>query len=63
LLWNIFKSIRSGEVAPPDPWDANTLEWYTDSPPSLKNFERVPPVTSDRPLYDFKHSHQPDDAT
>ncbi|MGN6566872.1 MAG: cytochrome c oxidase subunit I [Flavipsychrobacter sp.] len=54
LLYNIFRSLKNGRQATQDPWDAYTLEWYAASPPSLKNFTRVPTVHSPRPLYDMK---------
>ena len=39
-----------------DPWDGNTLEWATTSPPPPYNFDSLPPVRSERPLFDLKHS-------
>jgi len=27
FLWNLFVSMRRGEAAPPNPWQATTLEW------------------------------------
>ena len=38
-----------------DPWDGNTLEWATTSPPPPYNFDSLPPIRSERPLFDLKH--------
>lgn len=55
FLGNILYSLKHGEKAGKNPWKAWTLEWYTDSPPPLKNFESVPQVRSARPLFDMEH--------
>jgi heme/copper-type cytochrome/quinol oxidase subunit 1 len=54
VLWNCLHSLRVGRVAPADPWGANSLEWYTSSPPPPHNFDRLPPIRSERPLYDLR---------
>lgn len=59
LVYTLFRSLKNGEKAPGDPWDANTLEWTTASPPALKNFDTVIPVRSTRPFRDAK---RPEDA-
>ena len=56
LLWSYFK----GKAAGSDPWDAWTLEWSTLSPPPAYNFGSIPVVKSRRPLWDLKHTNDPD---
>jgi cytochrome c oxidase subunit 1 len=55
LLWNLFISLRSGAPAGDDPWEANTLEWATSSPPPPYNFDHLPEIRSERPLFDLRH--------
>ncbi len=46
FMYAMYKSWKSDELAPHDPWDARTLEWLTTSPPKPHNFDTVPVVTA-----------------
>jgi cytochrome c oxidase subunit 1 len=41
-----------------DPWEANTLEWATSSPPPPQNFTHLIPVRSERPVFDFRETRK-----
>jgi heme/copper-type cytochrome/quinol oxidase subunit 1 len=49
-----LRAFRKGDAAGDDPWDGNTLEWATTSPPPPGNFAETPLVRSDEPLRDHK---------
>jgi heme/copper-type cytochrome/quinol oxidase subunit 1 len=53
---NVVKSWRTGTRVGNDPWVADTLEWYTTSPPPEHNFPhgKLPYVSSHRPLRDLR---------
>jgi cytochrome c oxidase subunit 1 len=55
FLWNVFITLRSGEPAGDDPWEGNTLEWATSSPPPPYNFDHLPEIRSERPVFDARH--------
>ena len=55
FLWNVFVSLRSGKPAGDDPWEGNTLEWATSSPPPPYNFDHLPEIRSERPVFDLRH--------
>jgi cytochrome c oxidase subunit 1 len=60
FVFNFLWSLRKGEPAGNDPWDAWTLEWSTSSPPPDYDFATTPVVRSRRPLWDLKHPEDPD---
>jgi cytochrome c oxidase subunit I len=55
---NVVRSVKRGAVAGPDPWKANTLEWYTPSPPPVNNFDAVPRIRSVEPMKDIRRQIQ-----
>jgi cytochrome c oxidase subunit I len=55
FFWNILISLRNGKIAGDDPWEANTLEWATSSPPPPYNFDHLPEIRSERPVFDARH--------
>ena len=51
---NVIISIRKGKRAGNDPWQGNTLEWFTASPPPDNNFDVIPRVRSVEPMKDIR---------
>jgi cytochrome c oxidase subunit 1 len=56
---NFFWSLMRGQVAEDNPWQANTLEWTTTSPPPHENFASTPAVY--RWPYDYSVPDSPAD--
>ena len=52
LVINVLVSLKRGQPAGPNPWDAPTLEWATSSPPPPYNFPVIPVVASRHPLWE-----------
>jgi cytochrome c oxidase subunit I+III len=57
LAINILRSWRAGAVAGANPWESDTLEWATPSPPPSYNFAHIPLVTGSHPLWDSERLH------
>ncbi|HWE44021.1 MAG TPA: cytochrome c oxidase subunit I [Gemmatimonadaceae bacterium] len=52
FLGNVVHSLRHGAAAGANPWDAETLEWATSSPPPSYNYPNVPVVAGRAPLWE-----------
>ena len=55
FLINAIWSWSRGAKAGGNPWDAKTLEWTTDSPPAIENWEVLPMVTQGPYAYGEEH--------
>jgi cytochrome c oxidase subunit I len=53
-LFNVVRSLKVGKKAGNDPWSANTLEWFVQSPPPENNFDVIPRVRSAEPMKDIR---------
>ena len=55
FVFIVLKGMRGEKRAGDDPWDGATLEWATASPPVEHNFDVIPTVGSNRPVWDAKY--------
>ena len=55
IVYSWFKRVPAGD----NPWDAQTLEWFTTSPPPHHNYYALPPIRSERPTWDYNHPGAP----
>ncbi|MDP6507991.1 MAG: cytochrome c oxidase subunit I [Chloroflexota bacterium] len=55
FVFIVLKGMRGRQEAADDPWDGATLEWATASPPAEHNFDVIPTVGSNRPVWDAKY--------
>jgi cytochrome c oxidase subunit I+III len=56
MLFDVVQSLRRGERATDDPWQAGTLEWATSSPPTPYSFALLPTVGGGHPLWEKEPS-------
>ncbi|HSH14245.1 MAG TPA: cbb3-type cytochrome c oxidase subunit I [Desulfurivibrionaceae bacterium] len=61
FFWNLIKTFRKGPAAGKNPWQANTLEWTTESPPPHGNWppDQMPKVY--RGPYEYAHPDRAED--
>jgi cytochrome c oxidase subunit 1 len=52
FVFNAVRSYAAGRRAGDNPWDADTLEWGTSSPPPVYNFLHIPVVEGQNALWD-----------
>jgi hypothetical protein len=58
-LINFFLSLKAGRLAGRNPWNADTLEWSTASPPEPYGSVHIPTVVTRHPLWD-EHEEEED---
>ncbi|MCC5854150.1 MAG: cytochrome c oxidase subunit I [Idiomarina sp.] len=52
VILDIILHFRFGEKAKPNPWQADTLEWATGTPPTPYNFASIPDIDTRHPLWE-----------
>ena len=62
FLVNVWHTTRKGAKAPLDPWDARSLEWLTNSPPKVHNFDVIPHVHALDEYFHMKYEEVDTDA-
>jgi heme/copper-type cytochrome/quinol oxidase subunit 1 len=60
LLFGLDLVARGASVSDGDPYEGQTLEWATSSPPAAHNFEELPDIRSAHPLTDARAEGTPE---
>jgi len=55
FIWDVVSASVLRRRAEADPWGGYSLEWWAASPPVEHNFDSLPPIRSERPVFDYKH--------
>jgi cytochrome c oxidase subunit 1 len=58
FLVAVVIALRRPPDQPNDPWEANSLEWWATSPPPHHNFTSLPPIRSERPVFDAREARR-----
>jgi cytochrome c oxidase subunit I len=61
FVYNLGKSLKHGEIAGDNPWDAPSLEWAIPSPPPAYNFAQLPQIGHRDPLWWDKYGQYDDE--
>jgi len=52
IILDVVLHFRFGSRAPQNPWNADTLEWATSTPPGAYNFISIPAIKTRHPLWE-----------
>src|SRR5690606_10490088 len=52
IILDVVLHFRFGSKAPQNPWNADTLEWATSTPPGAYNFISIPTIKTLHPLWE-----------
>ncbi len=63
FIINVVMAFLRPKDQPDDPWQGNTLEWATTSLPPVYNFDDIPEIHSERPLWDLRHGRTGEHAS